>query len=397
RMHTSNPVLTVSRLLGVAPPKRSGLIRWICRIWSMSLLCYIWAGSIWKCMDFKAEIPTVEKILFLTEFPGNMLAIGFLVWYAIQNTFPSQKAELQIDRLVKELDSKAAKHIYCKHCRVHLQLLIIVIAFHGLCVLVDMVTFNFGWRETSFSNSVYNLPALMMSLGVLQYVQPVKNLWFCLEHVRSRLQEVKMRQRSPLGTTKLNARYESAFAILVDAGGQTASLLEDMRSMCNQIDRLHKLLLRKFGIFLLLNFANSLASVCVELYLVFNFFENPLWEESVLFLYRILWLIMHGGRIWLILAVNGGILEQKCLLCQLLNELVVCSSHLERTINRFLRQLQNGLNHPPTACGIVPLDTLELGGFIGVLMAIVIFLIQIGLGNKSLMGVALNRSNWVYV
>jgi len=30
-------------------------------------------------------------------------------------------------------------------------------------------------------------------------------------------------------------------------------------------------------------------------------------------------------------------------------------------------------------------------------MAIVIFLIQIGLGNKSLMGVALNRSNWVYV
>jgi len=55
---------------------------------------------------------------------------------------------------------------------------------------------------------------------------------------------------------------------------------------------------------------NSLISFCVELYLLFDFFDNPQWEESMLLVYRLLWLVMHGGRIWFILAVNEQILEQ---------------------------------------------------------------------------------------
>jgi len=56
------------------------------------------------------------------------------------------------------------------------------------------------------------------------------------------------------------------------------------------------------------------------------------------------------------------IYPQKCNLCQLINELEVCSSHLERTINRFLLQLQTSIDQPLEACGIVTLDTLSLGG-----------------------------------
>lgn len=39
--------------------------------------------------------------------------------------------------------------------------------------------------------------------------------------------------------------------------------------------------------------------------------------------------------------------SQKCNLCQLLNELEVCSSRLERTINRFLLQLQRSIDQLP--------------------------------------------------
>ncbi|KAH8321652.1 hypothetical protein KR074_011379 [Drosophila pseudoananassae] len=396
-MSTSNFLLTVSRFLGVAALGKSGPIRWIHCLWCLSLVCYVWIASIYKCLSFKAAMPTIERILYLMEFPGNMAVTGFLAYYALRNRPCAQDTELQIHRFVGGLDSKVAKLIYRRHCQRSLQLVWVVIAFHVLCVLVDIGTFKFDWCATAFSNSIYNLPALMMSLGVLQYVQPVHILGLLLENLRRRLEELKLRQRPSTSATKLDADYEAAFGVLVDAGGCSGLLLEELRTMCNTIDQLHKKLMDKYGIFLLLNFANSLTSFCVELYLVFNFFESPLWEESLLLIYRLLWLCMHGGRIWLILTVNTWILEQKCHLFQLINELEVCSSHLERIINRFLFQLQTSLSQPPEACGIIPLDTLELGGFIGVLMAIVIFLIQIGLGNKSLMGVALNRSNWVYV
>ncbi|KAH8402021.1 hypothetical protein KR009_009140 [Drosophila setifemur] len=396
-MNSSNLFLTICRLLGVAPMGGRGPIRWIHCIWCLFLLLYIWIGSIWKCIDFKVEIPTIEKLLYLIEFPGNMLTIGFLSYYAILSRPCAQEVELQIHRLINGLESKVVKFIYRKHDQRTLNLLGATIAFHCLCFGVDIGTYNCEWWTTGFSNSVYNLPALMMSFGVLQYVHPLYFLWLLLEQMSRRLEELKSRQRPPKGIAKPDARYETAFAVLVDAGGDSALLLEEMRSACHHIDQLHKQLASRYGIFLLLNFFNSLACFCMELYLVFNFFESPLWEESLLLIYRLLWLLMHGGRIWLILSVNERILDQKCYLCQLLNELVVCSSRLERTLNRFLQQLHTSLAQPPMACGIVALDTLELGGFIGVMMAIVIFLIQIGLGNKSLMGVALNRSNWVYI
>ncbi|XP_016946803.1 putative gustatory receptor 59e [Drosophila biarmipes] len=392
-----NLLLTLSRILGVFPSGRRGLLSWIHSLWCLFLLLYVWVGSVCKCVEFRGDMPIIEKLLYLMEFPGNMSTIAILAYYAVASSRSYHELELQIHRLIKGLEGEAIRIVYKKQGQRALRLMVMVIVFHGLCAVVDIVTSKFEFWTTFYSNSVYNLPALMMSLGVLQYALPVHQLCLLLEQMRASLEDLKLRQRPSRDITKLDAGYESAFAVLVDAGGASFLLVEEMRSACNLIELTHKQLLTRFGPFLLLNLVNSLISFCVELYLLFNFFENPLWEESLLLIYRLLWLLLHGGRIWFILAVNEQILEQKCNLCQLLNELEVCSSHLERTLNRFLLQLQASIEQPPAACGIVTLDTLSLGGFIGVLMAIVIFLIQIGLGNKSLMGVALNRSNWVYV
>ncbi|XP_017024513.1 putative gustatory receptor 59e [Drosophila kikkawai] len=396
-MNASDFLLNLNRVLGISPIDKKGILRWLHSLWCLGLLLYIWTNSIRRCVEFKGEIPTIEKILYLLEFPGNMSVIGFLAFHAVLHLPSLQEVELEIHRMIKRLDSKAVQMIYKKHDQRTLQLMVISIIFHGLCAVVDIITCKFEFWTTWISNSIYNLPGLMMSLGLLQYALPLHFLWLLLDEIRRALEELKWQQRPPGGITKLDARYESAFAVLVDAGGGYSVRLEEMRSTCHHLDLLHKKLLSRFGTFLILNFANSLASFCVELYLVFNFFENPQLEESVLLIYRLLWLLMHGGRIWFIMAVNEQILEKKCQLFRLINELEVCSSHLERTINRFLLQLQTSLAQPLEACGIVPLDTLALGGFFGVLMAIVIFLIQIGLGNKSLMGVALNKSNWLYI
>ncbi|XP_017040580.1 putative gustatory receptor 59e [Drosophila ficusphila] len=392
-----NLFLTINRFLGVSASGRSGVLRWIHSLWCIFLMIYVWIGSIYKCVDFRGEMPTIEKVLYQMEIPGNMACVAFLVYHAVVNRPCYQNMEFQVQRLISGHDAKAIRDIYKRQGRRTLSITSITIAFHSLCALMDILYYSFDFWTTFISNSVYNLPALMLSLGILQYALSVHKLYLLLDQMRIKLEELKLRQRPTQEITKLDARYESAFAFLVDAGGGSSKLIEEMRSNCNLIEMIHKELLSKFGIFLVLNFLNSLISVCVELYLVFNFFDNPQWQESILLMYRLLWLVQHGGRIWFILAVNEQILEQQCNLFQLLNELEVCSSHLESTINRFLLQLQTSLGQPLAACGIVTLDTLSLGGFIGVLMAIVIFLIQIGLGNKSLMGVALNRSSWVYV
>ncbi|XP_022231985.2 putative gustatory receptor 59e [Drosophila obscura] len=388
-----NHLLTISRCLAVAPTASRGFARWIHCLWCVLLLSYVWTGCIWKCIVFDAELPTIEKLLYLMEFPGNITITGLLVFHAVLNCPYSRDVETQIHRLIGEQDVGVARRLYRKHEKRTRLLLVQTIVFHGACVVVDIVNYDFNWWTTWISNSVYNLPALMISLGVLQYALAVHFLWLLQAHLCHRLAELQVRQRPPpQGIVRLDARYDLFFASLVDAGGCTTLVLDELRSTYTAIDRLHRQLLDKFGLFLLLNFGNSLCSFCEEFYLVFNFFERPQWAAGLLLFYRILWLVMHGSRIWVILAVNEQLVEQECHFCLQLNQLEVCGSHLERTINRFLVQLQTSIGQPLLACGVIDLDTLAMGGFIGVLMAIVIFLIQIGLGNKSIkLDIRLNK------
>ncbi|XP_017149400.1 putative gustatory receptor 59e [Drosophila miranda] len=394
-----NLLLTISRCLAVAPTarKEGRFARWIHCLWCLVLLGYVWTGCIWKCIVFDAEMPTIEKLLYLMEFPGNITITGLLVYHAVLNCPYARDVETQIHLLIGRQDFGVAQRLYQKHGKRTRHLLVQTIVFHGACIVVDIVNYDFNWWTTWSSNSVYNLPALMISLGVLQYALAVHLLWLLQAHLCHCLEQLQKRQRPPQGIVNLDARYDRFFASLVDAGGCSSLVLEELRATYTSIDRLHRQLLDKFGLFLLLNFGNSLCSFCEELYMVFNFFQRPQWSAGLLLFYRILWLVMHGGRIWVILAVNEQLVEQECQLFLQLNQMEVCGSHLERTINRFLVQLQTSIGQPLLACGVIDLDTLAMGGFIGVLMAIVIFLIQIGLGNKSLMGVALNQSGWIYI
>jgi len=54
-------------------------------------------------------MPTIEKLLYLMEFPGNMSTIAILVYYAVLNSPRSYEVELQIHRLIKGLEAKAIR------------------------------------------------------------------------------------------------------------------------------------------------------------------------------------------------------------------------------------------------------------------------------------------------
>jgi len=87
--------------------------------------------------------------------------------------------------------------------------------------------------------------------------------------------------------------------------------LEQLRLTCITLDDIHMKLLNRFGLVLMVNFINSLLSFCYELFNVFRILEQAKWsEEWVLFLYRILWLLMHGVRVWSVLIANSRIAEQ---------------------------------------------------------------------------------------
>ncbi|XP_030388353.1 putative gustatory receptor 59e [Scaptodrosophila lebanonensis] len=353
---------------------------------------------------------TIEKFIYLLEYPFNILILGTLIFGGPYNETFYQYLPQKLYRLQTRLceDPELTQQFYASLGRRILKLLISVFIFHATCVAFDVLCCDYNWLCTLHSNSIHNLPGLMISLNLIQYAIALHILWQLHVQLCDRLLVVKRLLNEsflpPTGYQKLlGAGYEKAFCAFVDGHKEMESrlteavqLLEMLRLTSATLDRLHSKLIGILGYVLLLNLCNSFFSFCVDFFAIYKFFEEPNWHSYALFLYRVLWLILHGGRIWLILKGNERIVEQKCELCLLLNELDICDKECERVINRFLLQLNADEGHVVAACGVIDLDTLVLGGFIGALLAIVIFLIQIELGNNSLMGIALNKSEWNY-
>ncbi|XP_068144169.1 putative gustatory receptor 59e [Drosophila tropicalis] len=385
----------ISLCLAVAPSKRGRALH---GIWCLLVLGYVWSFNIWKCISFNSDMLTIERVLYLMEYPANMIIVALIIYNVIRSG-PSRKYIARQTKLFRVIigpdQSKSAQQFKARLHRRSLKLLLMTLAFHSLCLLIDMSYFGFDFVKTWSSNSVHNLPAVIISLNLLQFDQALYFLCLLEEQLCQRLEELLLSQRPPMGINKLDARYEMAFSLLVNAGGGSLLLLEQIRSASSRLNRLHGQLIESFGLIVVVNCGNSLISLCEEIFSLFKFFEKPEWDEWLLLIYRCLWSFMHAERIWFILAANERLLEQKCHLSMLLNQLEVCGTRLEQSVNRFLLEIQVGLRQ--RACGIIDLDTLALGGFISAFMAIVIFLIQIELGNKSLMGFAVNRSHWNYV
>ncbi|KAH8300250.1 hypothetical protein KR044_012067 [Drosophila immigrans] len=388
---------TVSRLLGVAPSRSK--YRHVQLAWSIALLSCIWTACTSLLVSkSQMQVLAIEKLLYLTEYPSNMFvtAIFSLYIYRSESFFKSLTLQrLRLQALLFE-DAWTAQKFYNQLGNYVRKLLLMVFSFHGSCVIIDILWLDFDWLYTLSSNCAHNLVGLMISLSLLQYALALRGISLLQQQLNVRLEQLQ-----PM-------RYN--VCILSPSTAEFERKLEQLHGIAVALDEMHAQLLNRFGLVFLVNFVNSLLTFCYELFNVFRLVEQGQWEEWVLLLYRLLWLLMHGTRIWCVLIGNARIAEQKCQLCLRLNKLQLDYARQERAVNHFLLQLQSQEVCSFTVCGVVDLDTLALGGvsdpqqipntidiikmtctlfswqFISALSAIVIFLIQIDLGNKSLLG-----------
>ncbi|KAH8297269.1 hypothetical protein KR044_009252 [Drosophila immigrans] len=385
---------TLSLLVGVAPSRskyRRGHL-----VWSVVLLSWIWVVCTTLLVSkWQMQVVAIEKLLYLIEYPSNMIitAIFSLYVYRSESFFKSQALQqLSLQTLLFE-DARMTQRFYNQLGDYVLKRLLTVFSFHGSCVIIDILWLNFNWVYTLFSNCAHNLVGLMISLSLLQYVLALRGICLLQQQLNVRLEQLQP------------VRNNICMLSLSPSTAQFEHKLEHLRGIAVALNDMHEQLLDRFGIVFLVSFL----SFCYELFNVFRLLEQAQWEESVLLVYRLFWVLMHGTRVWCVLEGNSRIAEQKCQLCLRLHKLHLEDTHQERAVNHFLLQLHSHVC-PSTVCGVVDLDTLAVGGvsdpqhicftddivkvtcvlsswqFVSAMSAIVIFLIQIDLGNKSLMG-----------
>lgn len=286
-------LLTISRCLGVSPPIQRRQ-RHLHLLWSLLLVCCIWTVCI-RLVIIKLDMPVlpIEMMLYLTEYPSNMLLTAIFSLSVYRNGGFYRR--LLMDQLrVEALLFDKPRYLYSQLERHLLWLLPLIFSFHGICIIIDVlwvIHSHSHWTYSLHSNVAHNLVGLMISLSLLQYVLAVQLI--SLMHV-----QLNKRLRQPIPTS-------------ISIIGDMEDNVEQLRLVWVSLNQLYTKLTSKFGPVLMLNFINSLLSFSYELFNVFRILEQAEWlSEWVLFLYRLLWLLMHGMRIWSVLSANERVLEQ---------------------------------------------------------------------------------------
>ncbi|XP_017867532.1 PREDICTED: putative gustatory receptor 59e [Drosophila arizonae] len=351
-----------ARCLGVSPSNEQ--VKYPHLVWSLLLLICVWFFTLHRLitMRFYKQVLTIQKLFYFAEYPANMLLTALFSLRIYRSEDFYKRLSLQLERLKAQLfvNPDAIPQLYRGLRNQIMILFCLMLVFHSICALVDSAWLNFDLKLSFASNCAHQLPCAMINFGLLQYILIHRLLCLFYAELNRRLGELQQRPEA------------------------IELKLEELRLISVELDGIQAKLLDRFEFALIVNFANSLLSFSYETFNTFRLLELAQLSDWVLYCYRSLWLLQHGSRIWLVLRVNERIIEQKCQLRLLLNQLDASDARLERSINSFLLQLQSNHNQPLALC--IELDTLALGGFINALLAIVIFLVQIDLGNKSLKG-----------
>ncbi|XP_017960647.1 putative gustatory receptor 59e [Drosophila navojoa] len=352
-----------ARLLGVSPPNEQQ-VKYPHLVWSLLLVICVWFFTLHRLvtMRFYKEVQTIQKLFYFAEYPANMLLTALFSLRIYRSEDFYKRLLLELERLKAQLfvNGDAIPHLYRGLRKQIMILFCLMLVFHSICALVDSAWLNFDLKLSFASNCAHQLPCAMINFSLLQYILIHRLLCLFYAELNRHLEEL---QRRP-------AAIELK--------------LEELRLIGVALDDIQAKLLDRFEFALIVNFANSLLSFSYETFNTFRLLELAQLSDWVLYCYRSLWLLQHGSRVWLVLRANERIIEQKCQLRLVLNKLDASDARLERSINSFLLQLKSSHNQPLALC--IELDTLALGGFVNALLAIVIFLVQIDLGNKSLKG-----------
>ncbi|XP_050322288.1 putative gustatory receptor 59e [Bactrocera neohumeralis] len=222
----------------------------------------------------------------------------------------------------------------------------------------------------------YHLPNILVFLKLGQY-------WLALRFtylLYKRINETLLQRINHLDLHSSPGRHE----VIMNAGSYSwykrefprthwdnCEILERLRRLYSDLDKLLVQVVNFFDAILLLNFLGSVFGFTMNLFELYKNLEAPQWD-------RLLWHFLYVVRVLIILLVNNAVTNEKSRTAFVLNGLYITSKEMEHAVKRFLLHLM--IRKPvEKVCGIVELNLMLFTGILNIVSQYITFLIQIDL------------------
>lgn len=248
--------------------------------------------------------------------------------------------------------------------------LILYVAFFAIVIVVDIFYSKMSVESFVSSSTVYTVPNVVSTLALTQCSFVTR----CLTH---KLRAINLY----LGNfaKKTNQHHLMFVNVLASNNEEQLVVLELDKLRCQhaELSRLMELLNECFGLLIVLTLIAAYVILSTQFYAFYKMIEG--FDESNIWLvvYTVLWVILHLGKVFMILNPIEDFSDEKRLTGNLLFEINrdLRKSKTCRALKRFADQLLHEKT-PPNALRIINLDMTIFGTMLGVLTTYLIILIQ---------------------
>ncbi|XP_037714031.1 putative gustatory receptor 59f [Drosophila subpulchrella] len=352
--NTLHWLLLISVLANTAPitilpgcPNR--FYRLIHLIWMI-----IWYGNFAMASYFEFMLVTIHRVSldrYLNSIESAVYVIHIFVIMLLTWQWRNSVPKV-IESIVRSDMDRGYAIDYPRTKRfIKLQLFLVGI-FTCLAVILDVWSQKFVISKTVLSINSYVLPNIMSSLSFIQY--------YLL------LQGIAWRQR------KVTENLEREILHLLNP---RKAEVQRFRLHHADLTNFTRLVNRTFQYSIVLLFVGCFLNFNLVLFLVYQGIENPTLTDFVKWLYMLLWLAMHLGKVCSILYFNQKIQNEQSKCLTLLSGVSCSGNDLQDTINHFILQMRTNIRQHVVG-GVIDLNLKYLTALLVASADFFIFLLQ---------------------
>ncbi|SPP74467.1 putative gustatory receptor 59f [Drosophila guanche] len=340
-------VLANTAPIAVLPGREGRVYRHLHICWM--IVCYGWfcQASYWelvlntlKKVSLDCYLNAVESAIYVVHI-GSILVLTFQ-W---RHRIPAV-----LDGIVKS-DLERGYTIKCQQIKRFLRLqLSLVLVLACSAFVIDICSQRFVVLKAVLSINSYVMPNIISSLSFIQYYVLLQGIAWRQAAVTGSLQ--RELQQFP-------RRWE----------------VHKLRLQHTELTRFTKLVNTAYQYSIVLLVIGCFFNFNLNLFLVYKGIDVPEMTDSIRWLYQVLWLAMHMGKVHSILYFNHKVQQEQSNCLALLNRVQCVDPDLLETLNHFILQLQTNVRQH-VVCGVIVLDLKYLSALLVACANFFIFLLQ---------------------
>lgn len=281
---------------------------------STFVICSVSISTHFQHTEFDTTMGFLTRLLYMGEYFFGIVNMILIMYGCLYQRKRYTKYLIKLSEIDK-LFSKCNIKLNFKFINNYFKFYLIVYGVFFLSVLIVDFMYNRYIAKSFFrSSTVYTIPNIVSILGLTQYSGILYYIRKKYIHLNNYLRKIS---HNKILNTKLSIIHTKQLANVVGTlvkdkinKDDYSSVLNTFRIIHSDLNDLCKEINESFGLLIISTLITSFVVLSIQLYAIYKTVEGYSPDDLFLTIYTILWIVLHGGKIFIILLASDGVIHE---------------------------------------------------------------------------------------